>query len=360
MQATGLECMCLTFDGIYFNGSGVDFGGQPMQHLFDSMVAKFGVECHVKDLAGNVLAPLAPTVAAEDVSSPSPKRRRTTSNVARVYAEMLEEVASVSEEGEVVAKVEGNMTCLPTACLNLVRDNDVKLGLEYTADGPCAYTAIQDTFAGDLSFKVALVEALLGDGDFIVHVGKVGDVGHAVAVKSREGFSEFFDPSRGRSSKLPSESLYIAVAEHSQSCAIHVVELLQGEAVAGQVDGDSEGSDILASKAGGLSKGDKEVAKFGEVKGLALKLKRNASPVAKEIKWGLKNKKVLFTNLDKCLVCGGGLYVDSSRISDASVWDGAKWEDVPHGRKRCSSCNRSYKLGFLSFGKGACEHFEES
>ena len=215
----GLECICLRFDGVYFNGSGVDFGGQPMQHLFDSMVAKFGVECHVKDLAGNVLAPLAPTVAAEDVSSPSPKRRRTTRNPPRaVVQKLLEEVASVSEEGEVVAKVEGNMTWLPTTCLNLVRDNHVKLGLEYTADGPYTYTAIKDTFAGDLSFKVALVEALLGGGDFIVHVGKVGDVGHAVAVKSREGFSEFFDPSRGRSSKLPSESVYIAVAEHSQSC----------------------------------------------------------------------------------------------------------------------------------------------
>ena len=161
----GLECICLTFDGIYFNGSGVDFGGQPMQHLFDSMVAKFGVECHVKDLAGNVLAPLAPTVAAEDVSSPSPKRRRTSNPPRAVVQKLLEEVASVSEEGEVVAKVEGNMTCLPTACLNLVRDNEVKLGLEYTADGPYTYTAIKDTFAGDLSFKVALVEALLGDGD---------------------------------------------------------------------------------------------------------------------------------------------------------------------------------------------------
>ena len=72
----------------------------------------------------------APTVAAEDVPSPSPKRRRTSNPPRAVVQKLLEEVASVSEEGEVVAKVEGNMTCLPTACLNLVRDNDVKLGLE--------------------------------------------------------------------------------------------------------------------------------------------------------------------------------------------------------------------------------------
>ena len=84
-----------------------------MQHLFNSMVEKFGVECQVKDLAGNVLAARAPTVAAEDVSSLSPKRRRTTSNVTREYAEMLEELASVSEEGEVVAKVEGTTTVCP-------------------------------------------------------------------------------------------------------------------------------------------------------------------------------------------------------------------------------------------------------
>ena len=227
----------------------------------------------------------------------------------------------------------------------------MKLGLEYIADGPYTYAGIKDTFAEDLSFKAALVEALLGDGDFIVHVGEVGDVGHAVAVKSREGTSEFFDPSRMRSLKLPSESLYIGVETHLQSCTIHVAELLQGGAAAGQVDGDSEGSDIFGDQAGGLSKGDKEVAKFGKVKGLALKLKRNASPVAKEVKCGSQTKDVLFTNIDKCLACGGGLCLDSYLISDASVWNGAKWEDVPHGRKRRSLCNRSYKLGYVASGK---------
>ena len=48
LRGRQLDCICLTFDGIYFDGHGVDVSGEAMQEVFETIYENYGIGVDIR------------------------------------------------------------------------------------------------------------------------------------------------------------------------------------------------------------------------------------------------------------------------------------------------------------------------
>ena len=59
----------------------------------------------------------------------------------------------------------------------------------------------------------------------------------------------------------------------------------------------------------------------------------------------------LFPIVQRCCLCGSQkmLKVIDDKVK-AHIWNGAKWQIITHGRKRCKDCSASHRLSYVWLG----------
>ncbi len=92
LQRRNCNCIALAFDGVYFNGSGVDMKGCLVQELLNDVWTTWGVEPHIKNLSGDVLVsrdPLWDPMDSQPVAPSGPRSGSQTPMRKRRQREML-------------------------------------------------------------------------------------------------------------------------------------------------------------------------------------------------------------------------------------------------------------------------------